>query len=159
MKNTQLPGIIILFSCFFTFCGKSHGPDNGQISTSFIFSAGDSLVSYPVNRAFIQDVTNTHTTLITGQYADTSSRRGSISIRVMGDTTGLFRSDSLLVTYVDAAGHTFYNSRDSTNRVQIGRFTKGYNGIVSGSFQVKLTSASAGSLQLSNGSFTAVFQQ
>jgi hypothetical protein len=126
--------------------------------SSLVFSANDSLISFPVNQAFIQDVYDTHTTLITGQYQDTSSQKGSISIRVFGDTTGTFHGDSLLVTYVSSSGKQYYNTSDSANVVRIDQFVKKYNGKVSGSFTINVASG-AENVRLQQGTFAAVYQE
>ena len=157
MKNAVvLTSMIILCGILFA-CKKSNGPATAAPSSSFSFLANDTLISFPVNQAFIQDVTTLHTTMISGQYADTSSRQGSISIRLIGDTTGRYSGDSLLVTYINAAGNVYYNTSDNSNFVQVDRFAKVYNGVVSGSFSLKVT-GSAGSIQFSNGVFTALYQ-
>lgn len=115
-------------------------------------------MSFPRNEAFIQDVYNTHTTLITGRYADTSSQKGSISIRVYGDTTGRYRGDSLLVTYINSSGKTYYNTKDSDNVVTIDKYVKKYNGTVSGGFTVRVANGPE-SIRLSQGIFTALYQE
>jgi hypothetical protein len=139
-------------------CSKSNSKNPVIAPTSsFTFSTGDSLISYPVNLVYIQDVTSTHTTLISGQYPDTASKKGSISFRLIGDTTGRYRADSLLVTYTDGKGNVFYNTSDSTNYVQVDKFPKTYNGVVNGSFHLKVSNSS-GSIQFSNGNFVAIYQ-
>jgi len=139
-------------------CNKSDKLTPLLPSSSFTFSAGDSLISFPVNQAFGQDVYNTHTTLITGQYEDTSSKKGSISIRVFGDTTGKFRGDSLLVTYISSTGTTYYNTKDSDNVVTIDKFVKKFNGTVSGSFTIRVANGPA-SIRLNQGIFSALYQE
>jgi hypothetical protein len=161
MKN-RLPLISLLclfYALFIVACSKSSNSNPVVAPTSsFTFSAGDSLISYPVNLVYLQDVTNRHTTLISGQYPDTSSKKGSLSFRLIGDTTGRYRSDSLLVTYTDAKGKTYYNTGDSTNYVQVDKFPKTYNGVVNGNFSVSVSNSS-GSIQFSKGSFVAIFQK
>jgi hypothetical protein len=158
MKNaTQLTSLLLL--CGILYACKKSGDGSPVVnpSSSFTFTAGDSLISYPVNLVYIQDVTITQTTLISGQYQDTSSKKGSLSFRLIGDTTGRYRGDSLLVTYTDGTGSIFYNTGDSTNYVQVDKFPKTYNGVVSGSFNVKVANSS-GNVQFSKGSFVAVYQ-
>src|SRR5579871_1110471 len=102
MKNDlSLSGTILLcLGIFLIACHKSNGGSPANLNPSSLsFSANDSMISFPVNLVFIQDVSNVQTTLITGQYADSSSRPGNISIRVLGDTTGRFHGDSLFVSY------------------------------------------------------------
>lgn len=126
--------------------------------SSFTFSAGDSLISFTVNQAFAEDVYDTHTTLITGQYSDTSTKKGNISIRIFGDTTGKFHGDSLLVTYVSSSGQQYYSTKDNDNLVTVDKYVKKYNGAISGSFHVKVANA-AESILLQQGSFTALYQE
>jgi hypothetical protein len=122
------------------------------------FSANDSTITYPVDLAYIQDVDSTHTTLISAQYPDTSAKQGSLGIRLLSDTTGRFTGGNVLVTYTDGNGNVYYNNGDSSNYVQIDKYPKTYNGVVSGSFAV-MVSGSAGSIHLINGSIIALYQQ
>ena len=157
MKNHfQLLSILFLCTALLA-CSKGNGDAPAGPSSSFIFSANDSLISFPVNLAYTQDVYDVHTTLISGQYKDTSTRKGNISFRLIGDTTGRYHGDSLLVTYTNAAGNIYYNTGDSTNFVLVNKFEKKYNGIVSGSFSLKVSNAED-SIQFSQGSFTALYQ-
>jgi len=158
MKNNLLLISIICLGGIVSACNKSDKLTPLLPSSSFTFSAGDSLISFPVNQAFGQDVYNTHTTLITGQYEDTSSKKGSISIRVFGDTTGKFRGDSLLVTYISSTGTTYYNTKDSDNVVTIDKFVKKFNGTVSGSFTIRVANGPA-SIRLNQGIFSALYQE
>jgi hypothetical protein len=157
MKNSPLLLSILCVSAVLFACKKSDGNVSAAPSSSFVFSANDSIISFPVNLAYIQDVYDVHTTLISGQYKDTSTKKGNISFRLIGDTTGRYQGDSLLVTYTNAAGAIYYNTGDSTNFVLVNRFEKKYNGIVSGSFNLKVSNSS-GSIQFSQGSFTAIYQ-
>ena len=159
MKSPLLKSILCL--CFAVYaCGKSsNGPSAPAAPKSGIsVSAGDSLLTYPINMVFTQEVNTTNTTLISGQYADTSSKKGSLSIRLIGDTTGRFKGDSLLVTYTDGKGNVYYNTADSTNYVQVDKFPKTYNGVVSGSFSFAVSS-NAGSIRFANGSIVAIYQK
>jgi hypothetical protein len=141
MKNITLLTNILLLYVAFAGCGKSEGLKPIKDLSSFNFSANDKAQSFPVNLAYIQDVLDVHTTLITGQNADTSSKPGSISIRVIGDTTGHFGGDSLLVTYTDTTGAIYYNTHDNGNFVQIDKFTNGQD-----------------TIRLTQGVFTAYYQ-
>jgi hypothetical protein len=161
MKNTGLCttiqlSILLLFSLLFA-CSKSNGGSTGNTNAFFTFSANDSLVNYPVANAYIQDVDSLHTILLTGQYADTSSRGGNISIRIIGDTAGRYTASNLLVTFTNDSGATFTNNYDSSNYVVITKFDKSPNGNVSGTFSMKLGNA-ADSIQLYHGSFLAPYQ-
>ena len=158
MKNGPALISIICLCSFLSACSKSSGTASNTNLSSFHFTANDTLIIYTVNLAFIQDVYNTRTTLITGQYQDTSAQKGSISIRVLGDTTGRFAGDSLLVTYVNPAGITYYNTKDSTNFVVIDKYVKKYNGEVSGHFSLKVSNGPS-IIQFANGAFSALYQE
>jgi hypothetical protein len=160
MKNALLlVSFSILCGILFLSACKKSGSGNPvvQPTSSFHFVAGDSSISYPVNLVYIQDVTNTHTTRISGQYQDTSSQKGSLSFRLIGDTAGRYGGDSLFVTYTDGKGGVYYNTGDVSNYVQVDKFAKTYNGVVTGSFGVKVSNGS-GSIQFSQGSFVAIYQ-
>jgi hypothetical protein len=150
---------LVLFCASLAFCSKSSQPGSPAApTTSISFTVNDSTVSYPDNLAFIQDVDSLHTTLISGQFADTASKRGSLAIRVLSDTTGRFQGSNLLVTYTDGVGNVYYNSADTTNYVELDKYPKSYNGVVSGSFSFIVT-GQAGSVTLSGGSIIALYQQ
>jgi hypothetical protein len=160
MKSIHRRLSFILLSCLLAACGKSsHGPGVSATPVSSIsVSANDSLLHYTVNLVHIQDVDSTHTTLISGEYADSSSKKGSLAIRLPGDTTGRFTGGSLHITYTDGNGNLYYNTADTTNYVQLDKYPKSDNAVVSGSFSFSAT-GSAGNVKFSNGSIIAIFQK
>ena len=160
MKNSQVLRSIVLPCFILAACGKSsQGPAiPASPSSTVSVSANDSLLHYTVNLVYIQDVGSTHTTLISAEYADTSSKKGSLAIRLPGDTTGRFTGGSLHITYTDGKGNQYYNTADTTNYVQLDKYPKSYNGVVSGQFSF-MAAGSAGSVKFSNGSIVAIFQK
>jgi hypothetical protein len=158
--NSTLRRSLVLLSGLLAACGKSsHGPAApAPPITTISVTAGDSALHYTVNLVYIQDVDSVHTTLISGEYADTSSKKGSLAIRLPGDTTGRWTGSSLHITYTDAKGDQYYNTADTTNYVQLDKYPKTYNGIVSGRFSFTAKS-SAGNIKFSNGSIIAIFQK
>src|SRR5271170_7982548 len=123
MKSKALltvPMILLFFCCMaYIACKKNSGAVQ-PVGSSLSFSANDTLVNFPVSLVYIQVVTTLQTTLISGQYADTSANPGNISIRIIGDTSaGRFSGDSLVVTYTNSAGVLFTNTTDSSKFVQI----------------------------------------
>ncbi|HLZ89651.1 MAG TPA: hypothetical protein VKQ52_20500 [Puia sp.] len=158
MKSHSLLTCLLSFCCILASCGKSSNGPTVAPRSAITFSANDSLISYTINLVYIQDVDTTHTTLISGEYADTSVRKGSLAIHLPGDTTGRFSGASVLVTYTDGKGAVYNNTADSTNYVQVDKYPKSYNGVVSGSFSFVVT-GSAGSITFSNGSFIAIYQK
>lgn len=158
MKNSQLLLTIMSLSMLVAACSKGSDQTGSQPISSFYFTANDTLVIYTVNEATIEDIYSLKTTLITGQYADTSSKQGSLSIRVLGDTTGRYAGDSLMVTYMNAAGTLYYNTQDPANYVVIDRYEKKYNGMVSGQFALKLTDG-VHTINCTNGAFKSLYQE
>lgn len=161
MKNGPLlRSFTVLCLCYFlASCSKSsHAPSSATPVATVSFSANDSTIIYPDDLVYIQDVDSTHTTLISAQYSDTSAKQGSLGIRLLSDTTGRFTGSNLLATYTDGNGNVYYNNGDSTNYVQIDKYPKTYNGVVSGNFAMTV-SGSAGSIHLTNGSIIAIYQQ
>ena len=157
MKSGPIKSSLILLCISLASCSKSSHPTAAP-TTSIFFTINDSTVNYPVNLVFIQDVDSLHTTLISGQFPDTASKQGSLAIRVLSDTTGRFQGGNLLVTYTDGLGNVYYNSTDTTNYVELDKYPKSYNGVVSGSFSIIVT-GQAGSVTLSGGSIIALYQQ
>src|ERR1700743_43066 len=93
--------LLCLFYCLWSCSKSSHAPSVSTPTTTVSFSANDSMIIYPLDLAYIQDVDSTHTTLISAQFPDTSSKTGSLGIRLLSDTTGKFQGANLLVTSTD----------------------------------------------------------
>ncbi len=158
MKFAPLLIICGLASWTFFGCTKGNGELSAQSNyTAFSFSANDTMVSFPSTQVFIQDVLNLQTTVFIGQYADTVNTPGNISIRVIGDTTGRYAGDSLLVTYTNSLGIEYNNTTDSSNYVQIDTFPKIINAAVKGRFNLNVVNGSD-TIKLVNGVFTTLFQ-
>jgi hypothetical protein len=160
MKSRPLLTSILCLCISLAACSKSSHKPAASVAptTSIFFTVNDSTVNYPENLAYIQDVDSVHTTLISGQFSDTASKQGSLAIRVLSDTTGRFNGSNLLVTYTDGVGNVYYNSADTTNYVELDKYPKSYNGVVSGSFSIIVT-GQAGTLTLAKGSIVALYQQ
>jgi hypothetical protein len=154
--------LLLLYSAL-PSCKKSSTSPSALV-TSLSFSVTGPLIhqnnipviEFPAVQAAVQEVDTLHTTVITGQYTDTSTLMGGISIHVIGDTTGTFTGSNVLATYTDASGNTYNSAGDSTDKVTITRFSKLDEGPVTGSFNL-IVSGSAGTLTLINGQFTASF--
>ena len=160
MKNSPELRSIVLLSIILVACGKSgQGPAIAATPYSTVsVSVNDSLLHYTVNLVYMQDVGSTHTTLISAEYADTSGKKGSLAIRLPGDTTGRFSGNDLHITYTDGKGNEYYNTADTTNYVQLDKYPKTDKGIVSGQFSFVATGG-AKSVKFSNGSIVAIFQK
>lgn len=140
MKKSLVRGMPLLIAVLLLLpaCKKNH---SGSFTPSLNITAtsttnGSQTLRFPTVVVAVQEVDTLHSTLISGQYSDTSTLQGSISIRVIGDTTGTYTGSKLLVTYVDGLGNAYESQGDSTDQVIITRFSKQANGEVTGSFHI-----------------------
>lgn len=162
MKRGPFIFVALLMTCcwFGVACKKSSHSTAVVSSLSFVAtnaSGGPSAsIHFPKVTVAVQEVDTLHTTLISGQYADTATVPGSISIHVIADTTGTFTANALLATYVDGQGNTFNSTGDSTNVVTITEFQKTAGGTVKGSFSLTV-SGTAGTIKITGGQFIAGF--
>src|ERR1700744_413532 len=157
MKKSLVRVVPLLIVILITACKKN---PSGTFTPSLSITAtsqttGAQSIHFPTVVVAVQEVDTLHSTLISGQYADTSTAPGSISIRVIGDTTGTFRGNSILVTYVDGMGNAYESQGDSTDMVTITHFSKQANGLVTGNFNLQVYDT-PNELTLS-GQFTAGF--
>ncbi|HTJ14620.1 MAG TPA: hypothetical protein VL547_21420 [Dinghuibacter sp.] len=157
MKKSLVRVIPLLIAICLFGCKKNH---SGSFTPALTITAtsttnGSQSIRFPTVVVAVQEVDTLHSTLISGQYSDTSTLQGSISIRVIGDTTGTYKGNKLLVTYVDGLGNTYNSQGDSTDQVTITRFSKQANGEVTGSFFINVYDT-PNELTLS-GQFTAGF--
>jgi hypothetical protein len=160
MKKSQVRVIPLLIVVFFAALACKKTSNSGTVTPTLTLTAtsqtsGSLAIHFPTVVVAVQEVDTLHSTLISGQYADTSSLQGSLSIRVVGDTTGTFSGNALLVTYVDGQGNVYNSTGDSTDNVTITKFSKAASGLVTGSFDLTVT-GTPGTLTL-NGQFTAAF--
>jgi len=153
MKKNLVLTALLAVSTLLPGCSKK----NNSSATSLSFETPTASVIFPVSFAAVQVVDTLQTTLIAGQFSDTSTSLENISIRVLGDTSLTYKGNSVLVTYTDVAGNTYNSSGDSTDYVTISQFPKADEALVTGSFSVTVT-GSNGTLLLNNGHFTASFQ-
>jgi hypothetical protein len=126
---------------------------------SLTFRAGNSPVSFQQVSATTETIGRQSTTLITGLYTDTTQRKGSISLRVIGDSARTYRSQEILAAYTDAGGTVWNNTSDPGNTVAVEQLDKKPGGRVNGSFTLTLSRRDGQTLLLNNGYFTAPYQE
>ncbi|WP_147313812.1 hypothetical protein [Deminuibacter soli] len=146
-----------LLCILFWACTKN-GSDTPGKSWSVSFTTGTGNIVFPQAAVIAQPIGNVHTTLISGGYADTSRKQGSISIRVIGgDTTTRYTQPNVLVTYTDSTGATWTSTTDTTNAVTFYQFGKTPGAQVHGSFNCIVSNKQGATLILNNGNFTAPY--
>src|SRR5580698_2778860 len=160
MKKSQVRTItLLLFCCWLgVACKKSHSGFTPSLSfeTTNDSSQTSVAIHFPSVTVAVQEVDTLHTTTIFGQYSDTSTLVGGISIHVIGDTTATYKGNGILATYTDGLGNTYNSFGDSTDVVTITAFSKADEGEVTGSFSLTVTGP-AGTPTINDGSFIAGF--
>ncbi len=142
----------------FAACHKAD-TGNRPLIPSLTCRAGNNPISFQQVSVTGETIGNLHTTLITGKYADTSSLKGNISLRVLGDTAGLYKGQDILAAYMDNNGTTWNNTADNNNTVSVDQLNKIPDGRVQGSFTLTMTNGRGNTLSLSNGYFTALYKE
>nr|HNH22026.1 hypothetical protein [Ferruginibacter sp.] len=98
-------------------------------------------------------------TAIEGKLPDSVTRKNNIIIRVTGDSARAYSKTEVLVNYTDSTGTTYAsNSADTINKVILTRVEKKKNGLVEGSFTIRVSnSTKTKTLLLSNGKISTAF--
>ena len=147
-----------------TACSKQNNiivtapPDPAVTQVSFI---QDTIhLTFAVTTARKENVGSLFTTAIEAKYPDSSIRKNNIIIRVTGDSARAYSNTEILVSYTDSAGMICSNqTADTINKVVITKMEKKKNGVVEGSFTIKVSNSPKTKMYLlKNGRFTAVFE-
>jgi hypothetical protein len=147
LKNLFTIPLIFLLAAFFMYCSKQEAlipieetPPPAPAAISF---KQDTLpVTLSVTTARKENVGAFKTTAIEGKYPDSIIRKNSLIIRVTGDSARLYSNTEILATYTDSAGAMFSNTiSDTVNKVTITKMEKKKEGIVEGSFTIKVSNS------------------
>ena len=120
----------------------------------------DSIAIYlPITAARAESIGSVSATDIEGKLPDSVTRKNNIIIRVTGDSARVYSKTEVLVNYTDSTGTTYAsNSADTINKVILTRVEKKKNGLVEGSFTIRVSnSTKTKTLLLSNGKISTAF--
>lgn len=147
LKNLFSVPLIFLLAAAFMYCSKQdvlvpieETPPPAPSSISF---KQDTLpVTLSVTTARKENVGSYKTTAIEGKYPDSTIRKSNLIVRITGDSARMYSNTEILATYTDSTGTMFSNSvSDTINKVVITKMEKKKNGLVEGSFTIKVSNS------------------
>ena len=163
MKNTTLQFMFLVGIIFFIACKKEDTlvpiPEP-EIKLSYINFKQDTIpVSLSVTTARKENVGTLFTTAIEGKLPDSIVRRNNLIIRVTGDSARLYKGGEIFASYTDSLGVTYANViSDTTNTVTITKLQKIKQGIVEGSFTIRVSNTTkTKTFLLTEGKFSTSF--
>ncbi len=99
-------------------------------------------VTLSVTTARKENVGTYKTTAIEAKHPDTTIRKNSLIIRITGDSARAYSNIEILATYTDSAGVMFSNNiSDTVNKVTITKMEKKKDGLVQGSFTIRVSNS------------------
>lgn len=160
-------------TCFFIFsylliiaaCSKNETikpkEDVVAVKTSLSFLQDTLPLVFSVATARKENIGSIFTTTIEGKYPDSTVRKNSLIIRVTGDSARPYRNTEIFVSYIDSSGIAYSNTiSDTINKVSITKIEKKKNGLLEGSFTIRVSnSTKTKTYLLANGIFFTVFPE
>lgn len=130
------------------------------VLTQLSFTEDSLPVTLAVTAARKENIGSLFTTAIEGKCPDSTIRKNSLILRVTGDSATQYSNTQILASYTDSLGVTCSNqTTDTINKVVITKMEKKKNGIVEGSFTIRVSNTpKTKTYLLKNGRFTAVFE-
>lgn len=164
MKNFQFPLFVLLLLSVFFSCTKQEVleplPPEPEVKSSYISFRQDSIaIMLPVTTARKENVGSLFTTSVEGKLPDSIVRKNNLIIRVTGDSARPYLHTEIFASYTDSAGITYANLiSDTANKVAITKLQKIKNGIVEGSFTIRVSNTTkTKTLLLKDGKFSTSF--
>lgn len=163
MKRHSLPYVFFLSIIVFISCSKQGSLEPVSVpetKTVYISFMQDTLpVTLSVSNARKESIGTVLATSVEGKLPDSILWKNNLIIRVTGDSARLYSHSEILASYTDSTGNTFSNDiSDTTNTVRITKLEKIKDGIVEGSFTIRVSnSTKTKTLLLSNGKFYTLF--
>jgi Family of unknown function (DUF6252) len=95
---------------------------------------------------------------IQGKYPDSTGRKNTLTLRVLGDSAGKYGYTQIIAGYTDSLGNNFTTGSDTANTITITKLEKKYNGLVTGTFSIVVyNAAKTKKYNIKQGSFTTLF--
>jgi len=163
MKSPALLYVFFLSVIIFISCGKQDSLEPISVpesKTAYISFMQDTVpVTLSVTNARKESIGTVLATSVEGKLPDSILRNNNLIIRVTGDSARLYSHSEILASYTDSTGNTFSNDiSDTTNTVRITKLEKVKDGIVEGSFTIRVSnSTKTKTLLLNNGKFYTLF--
>jgi len=163
MNKLILPITACFLICVFNSCEKQDALApviKEEPRQQYINFKEDSIfVNLSVTKARKESIGSISTTAIEGRMPDSIGKKYSLIIRVTGDSARSYSLAEVLATYTDSLGFTYSNSiADTLNKVNLVKLEKKRNGLVEGSFTIRVSnSTKTKSLLLKEGKISTTF--
>lgn len=157
MKNNTLLFSFIILASIIVSCNKQDLltalPVEEPLQVSF---KQDTVpVSLKVTQARKEMIGNMLVTAIDGKMPDSIINKSNLIIRVTGDSARLYTNTEIFASYTDSLGNSFSSEiGDTINTVSFIKLEKIIDGIVSGSFTIRVSNLTKSkTIILNNGKF------
>lgn len=147
LKNLFSVPLIFLIAAGCMYCSKQDAltpiEETPAPAPSAISFKQDTLpVTLSLTTVRKENVGSYKTTAIEGKFPDSTVRKNNLIIRVTGDSARAYSNTEILATYTDSTGTMFSNTvSDTVNKVTITKMEKKKNGLVEGSFTIKVSNS------------------
>ncbi len=147
LKNLFSIPFIIVAALSLMYCSKQQALVAVEappvlVSQAISFKQDTLPVSLSVTTARKENVGTYKTTAVEAKYPDSTIRKNSLIIRVTGDSASAYSNTEILATYIDSAGVMFSNIiTDTVNKIILTKLEKKKNGLVQGSFTIKVSNS------------------
>jgi hypothetical protein len=164
MKIYQKQFSTLLFIPLFLFfsCSKADSPTKpATTSYTLTFKADTVSVKLVTVTARLEVISGLSAVAVDGKSADTAAKKRSIVLRCFADSSRLYKSPEILISYKDELGDIYSNTPgDTTSKIVITKLDKKPKGIIEGSFELTVRNSQKSKLiQLKEGKFAAFFDE
>jgi hypothetical protein len=147
MKNLFSVPIIFLLAAVCMHCSKQNAVTPIEqppvIPASSVSFKQDTLpLTLSVTTARKEIINSLISTAIEAKMPDSTAKKNSLIIRVMADSARAYSNTEILASYTDSTGIVFSNIiSDTLNKVIITKLEKKKNGLVQGSFTIRVSNS------------------
>jgi hypothetical protein len=151
--------IVTILMC----CSKQDtliSPQQTPLQQLYISFKQDTLpLTLSVTTARKENVGTLINTALEGKFPDSTIRKINLIIRVIGDSERAYSNFEILAGYTDSLGVMYANTiTDTINKVRITKMEKKKNGVVEGSFTIRVSNSTKTKTYLLNeGKFSSTF--
>lgn len=167
LKNLFSIPFIIVVSAVLMHCSKQGAavpietPPPPPQPLAITFKQDSVFINLSITSCRKENVGTFKTTAIEAKYPDTTVRKNNLIIRITGDSARSYSNTEILATYTDSLGVMFSNTiADTSNKVNITKLEKKKNGLVAGSFTLKVSnSTKTKTYLLKDGTISSTFPE
>lgn len=167
LKNLFSIPFIVVIAAVLMHCSKQGAavpietPPPPPQPLAISFKQDSVFINLAITSCRKENVGTYKTTAIEAKYPDSTVRKNSLIIRVTGDSARAYSNTEILATYTDSLGVMFSNTiADTVNKVNLTKVEKKKNGLVTGSFTIKVSnSTKTKTYLLKDGTISSTFPE